>query len=62
MNDWNDDHAPCYCLACCTVVDEHDPECGGCGRSFAGTGRFDRIMGTPPAHANAQSLETFLAA
>ncbi len=49
MTDWNDDlHLPCYCLGCQTVVDERDAECGGCGRSFAGTGRFDRISGFPP--------------
>ena len=51
MNDWNDAIAPCYCLSCLNVVDERDPECGGCGRSFMGTGRFDRITGRPPQAA-----------
>ncbi len=43
------DEPTCTCLHCLTGVDERDDECRGCGRSFQGAGRFQRILGRPAA-------------
>ena len=44
----NQDRSPHYCGHCLTPITARTPSCPSCDISFAGSGRFQRLPGTPP--------------